>query len=298
MADLFRPEGILPVLATPFDADQRIDEVGTRRLIRHVLDAGVHGIVILGSASEFALITDSEKERLIELAVGEVSGQVRVIVGTGESGTRRTIEATQIAQRLGADAAIVVPPYYYLLDQCAIIRHYSALLRETQLPLILYNIPEYTKAVLAVETVQALSAEAKIVGIKDAGADLQYFQKILMGARSQSFSAIQGVDALLVPSLILGADGSISPAANVAPQWFVQAWEALHKGDQATALALHPKIVQLNAALSSGGTLPAGLKGALSLMGICSSVVADPYEPLVEEEMNRLALALERFDLL
>ncbi len=298
MGNLLRPEGIIPVLATAFDADERIDAKGTRRLIRHVLDAGVHGVVVLGSASEFALVTDREKERLVELAVNEVSGQVPVIVGTGESGTRRAIELTQMAERLGADAAIVVPPYYYLLDQGAVIRHYRALLRETGLPLLLYNIPEYTKVALTVETVQALSEETKIVGIKDASADLQYFQKVLMGARSQSFGVIQGVDALLVPSLILGADGSISPAANVAPQWFVQAWGAIHEGDQARAMALHPKIVRLNGALSSGGTLPAGLKGALSLMGICSSVVAAPYEPLVEEEMKRLAAALEEMDLL
>ncbi len=298
MRGLSQLEGIIPVLATALDIDESIDERGTMRLIRHVLDAGVHGVVVLGSASEFALITDREKARLIELAVNEVSGQVPVIAGTGESGTKRAIEMTQMAERLGADAAIVVPPYYYVLGEAAILRHYQALLRETEIPLLLYNIPEYTKAALTVETVRTLSRESKVVGIKDASADLQYFQKVLVGAKSEEFSVIQGVDALLVPSLILGADGSISPAANVAPQWFVQAWEAIHEGDQARAIALHHKIVRLNGALSSGGTLPAGLKAGLSLLGICSDIVAAPYEPLTGQEMGRLAAVLREMELL
>jgi 4-hydroxy-tetrahydrodipicolinate synthase len=296
MGNLQRLEGVLPVLATPLNAEGWIDEQGLRRLIGHSLAAKVHGLVVLGSTGEFALLSDREKQTVIELTVDEVNGQVPVIAGTGESGTKRAIQMTQMAERAGADAAIVVPPFYFRMTQADVLRHYRAMTRETGLPLLLYNLPHLTKTPLALETVAALAEDPQIVGMKDSCENLQYFQGLLACAKSPGFSAIQGVDALLLASTILGGDGSISPVGTVAPQWMVQLWDYARAKELEKAADLQLKVTRLNTALGSAGYLPAGVKGALSLLGICSKAVAIPYEPLTDAQMDRLAAELEALE--
>lgn len=297
MAELKRLEGIMVALATPLNEDETVDEAGLRKLLRRVLGAEVHGVVVLGSAGEYAALIDSEKRRAIEITVDEVAGGVPVIAGTGEPGTKRALEMTRMAGRLGADAALVVPPYYFRLNQDAILEHYRLLSTQTGVPILLYNIPFFTKITLDLDTVCELTRQPGIVGIKDSGGNFRYFQGLVERAKSEEFSVVTGSDGLLFASLAVGGDGSIGPGANVAAQWFVGLWEAARESRWADAWALQQRIMAFGGTLGYGG-FPAGLKAALACLGIGGRVVTSPLLPLTDQQMEEVEARLREFELL
>jgi 4-hydroxy-tetrahydrodipicolinate synthase len=292
-----RLEGIWPVLVTPLKKDESVDEAGMRRLVRRVLDAGVHGVVVLGSAGEFVALADAEKRRAIEIVVSEVAGQVPVIAGTGEPGTRRAVERTREAARLGADAAMVVPPYYFGQKPDAVLRHYLALADGAGLPIVLYNIPGCTKVTLDLDVVAELAGHEAMIGIKDSSGNFGYFQTVAAEISSERFGVVTGSDRFLFPSLLVGGDGSICPTANIAPQWFVQLWDAVQAGDIDAAREAQRKIVALGQVYRPGG-FHQGLKGALSCLGVCASTVTAPMLALDDEQTEQVRGTLRELDLL
>lgn len=289
--------GVLPVLITPLNDDEIVAEEALRKLVRRVLAAGAHGVVVLGSAGEFAALRDAQKERAIAIVVEEVADRVPVIAGTGEPGTRRAVEATQRAQRLGADGALVVPPYYYRPTEEAIIRHYRTVAAEGGLPLLLYHIPFFTKVELTLDVVRALAAEPNIVGIKDSGGNLRYFQQLVQAVRSESFTVVTGSDSLLFATLVAGGDGCVSPGANVVPDWFVALWDAMQAGRWKEGWEIQRRIQALHGGIGYG-TFPAGIKGALSLLGIAPRTMAAPNVPVTEAQLVEIEKTLREFDLL
>lgn len=297
MGAFTRLRGIWPALATPLNADETLDEAGMRRLLHRVLDGGVHGVVVLGSAGEFAPLADPVKRRAIELVVTEVAGHVPVMAGTGEPGTRRAVATTRQAAKLGADAAMVVPPYYYGQNPAQIITHYRALVAEAQLPVVLYNIPGCTKVTLGLDVVDALKDEPGIVGIKDSGGNFGHYQNLVESAKSDTFGVVTGSDTLLFPSLLVGGDGSIGPGANIAPQWFVGLWDAVQNGRLDDAQAYQHKIRSLTAIYRVGGFHP-GLKAALSALGVCRPTVTSPMAALDAAQMQVVAAKLASLGLL
>ncbi len=292
-----RLEGIWPALATPLNEDETVDEAGMRRLLRRVLDGGVHGVVVLGSAGEFAALADVEKRRAIEIVVSEVAGQVPVIAGTGEPGTQRAVERTREAARLGADAAMVVPPYYFGHKPDAVVRHYRALADGAGLPLVLYNIPGCTKVTLDLDVVAGLAGQEAFIGIKDSSGNFGYFQTVAAEYRSERFGVVTGSDRFLFPSLLVGGDGSIGPTANIAPQWFVQLWDAVQAGDIDAAREAQNRIVALGLIYRPGG-FHQGLKGALACLGVCAPTVTAPMLALDQAQMEQVKDTLQELDLL
>jgi 4-hydroxy-tetrahydrodipicolinate synthase len=297
MALAKRLEGVLPVLVTPLCADETVDGEALRRLVRRVLAAGVHGVVVLGSAGEFAALADGVKREVIALAVDEVAGRVPVIVGTGEPGTRRAVAMTRAAGELGADVALVVPPYYYRPDTEAVLRHYRTVAAEGGLPILLYNIPFFTKVSLDVDVVRTLAGEPGIVGIKDSSGDLRNFERLVETARSERFCVVTGSDGMLFAETIAGGDGCISPGANLVPDWFVGLWDAVRTGRWPEAWELQQRIQALHRGIGYG-TFPAGIKGALSLLGIGQSIMAAPNVPVSTAQLAAIEAALRELGLL
>ena len=289
--------GVLPVLVTPLHEDETVDEVALGRLVRRVVDAGAQGIVVLGSAGEFASLTDDQKAVAISVVVDHVAGRVPVIAGTGEPGTRRAVQATQRAQRLGADGVLVVPPYYYRPSEEAIVQHYRAVAAEGGLPVLLYHIPFFTKVELSLDVVRALAEVPGIVGIKDSGGNLGYLQRLVDTVRSASFTVVTGSDALLFAALVAGGDGCISPGANVVPEWFVALWNAMQAGRWPEAWGLQTRIQALHRGIGQG-TFPAGIKGALSLLGIGGRTMAAPTASVTAEQLQSIKSALREARLL
>jgi len=296
MTEPKRLGGVLVVLVTPLCEDETVDEDALRKLVRRVLTAGVHGVVALGSASEFAVLTDEQKGRVIATVVDEVDGRVPVIVGTGEPGTKRAVAMTQEAKRLGADAALVVPPYYYSPNREAILRYYRSVSSEGGLPILLYNIPFFTKVALELDVVRELAEEPGIVGIKDSSGNLRHFQR-LTSIRSDTFSVVTGSDSLLFAQTVAGGDGCISPGANLVPDWFVRLWEAMGNDRWPEAWELQKRIQSLHQGIGLG-TFPAGIKGALSLLGIGKRIVGAPNAPVTDEQLATIQAALEESGLL
>jgi 4-hydroxy-tetrahydrodipicolinate synthase len=291
-----RLEGIWPALATPLHADESVDRDGLRRLVRRVLDAGVHGVVVLGTAGEFAALSDDAKSAAIETVVAEVAGHVPVIAGTGEPGTRRAVATTRAAARLGADAAMVVPPYYLGQKPDAVLRHYRALVEAGGLPVVLYNIPGCTKVMLELEGVAELAQDPAVIGLKDSSGNFGFFSGVL-AYRSEGFGVVTGSDRLLFASLVVGGDGSIGPTANVAPAWFVALWDAVRAGRLDEAREVQGKIAALGRIYRPGG-FHQGLKGALACLGVCGPAVSAPMVALDERQMAQVKQVLEELGLL
>ena len=297
MTETRRFAGVLPVLVTPLLEDETVDETGLRALVRRVLSADVQGLVVLGSAGEFAALTDGQKRRVISIVVNEVAGKVPVIAGTGEPATRRAVEMTQTAARLGAEGALVVPPYYYRPDREAVLRHYRTVAAEGGLPVLLYNIPYFTKVALELDVVQALAAEPGIVGIKDSSGNLRAFQQLTDTVKADDFVVLTGSDGLLFSQTIAGGDGCISPGANLAPGWFVGLLDAIHAGRWTEGWAIQQRIQALHRGIGYG-TFPASIKGALYVLGIGQNVMAAPNVPVTGPQLKAIETTLRALDLL
>ena len=218
--------GLYTALITPFDKGQ-IDAEAFGRLIEFQVASGVDGLVVCGTTGESAVMTDQEYERTVRFCVETVAGRIPVIVGTGGNNTRKVIANTQVAKAWGADAALIVTPYYNKPTQEGLFEHYSAVHDATDLPVILYNVPGRTGVCLSVETIARLSELPRIAGIKDAVPDIMRPLKIRAAVKKNDFSVLSGEDASIVAFLAHGGDGCVSVTANIAPALcvaLIRAW--------------------------------------------------------------------------
>jgi 4-hydroxy-tetrahydrodipicolinate synthase len=291
--------GILPVLVTPLTSDERVDEKGLRRLIRHVMQASNSAVVICGSMGEFASLKAEERKRTIEIAVEEVGGKVPVVAGTGDAGTRKAIENTQVAEKAGANYALITLPYYYRTDHAGSVAHYRGIVKETGIRIVIYNIPEFTGVGVDVEAVKELGRDQRVCGIKDAGGDFAYFQKLVHEMEgSKHFSVIQGWDSLIFSGFVYGGDGAIVWASNLVPELPVRLYRAIRDGNLEEARSIQGELLKLGGIMQKRKSLHASVKAALSLMDICKATVSAPITPLSVEEMKGLEIDLKEFGLL
>jgi 4-hydroxy-tetrahydrodipicolinate synthase len=211
-----------------------------------------------------------------------------VICGVAQSHLSAARGEVDAAARLGAAAALVAPPFYYLIDQATLLAFYRSLARDSPLPILLYNIPQYTKVVAQPETVAALAREGTIVGIKDSSRDFEYFEGVCIATRElPRFRIFTGSDTMLLPALAMGGAGTICGAANVAPAWIVGIYEDFQRGDMTAARAGQDKLYQLVMMLR-GGVFPAAIKAACRLQGICEPWCAPPVAPLDDQSEAKL----------
>ena len=223
----FRPKGIIPAMITPFDKNGAIDEEGLRELASWLVSQKVHGLVVCGTTGEFVNMAPEERKRAFELVIDEVGGKVPVIAGTGDASTQKAIELTRIAEDLGADAALVVSPFYMRLTDKEVYEHYEAILSATDIPVILYNIPQCTGNWIDWWVAEGLAREFSAVsGIKDSSGSMPYFMTLLEKLKGL-VSVICGHDEMGAPALMAGADGLILASANLLPDVWVQIYEAV-----------------------------------------------------------------------
>ncbi len=285
-------KGIIPPIATPLNEREEVDESSLRSLVRYLLQAGVHGIFVLGSTGEFAHLTDGEKKRAIDIVVSEVNGKVPVLVGVAEAGTKRSIFWAKEAERFGANGVVAAPPFYYPLTEPEVEKHYCALASECNLPILLYHIPSTTKVHFSVDLIERLSELPNIVGIKDSTGDLSFVFTLLDRVRGRNFVVFQGHDYLVAPSLLYGAQGAINSLANLVPSWFVAIYDAVQKGDAPSAMSWQQKINKLSTQLETMPFLPA-IKAALHIKGLTAPFMTTPFAVLTEEQRGKLRIILE-----
>ncbi len=287
--------GSLCALVTPFK-DGAVDTRAFSELIEWHMDEGTHGLVPCGTTGESPTLSVEEQETLIRLCVERAGGKIPIVAGTGTNSTAVSIERTQRAEALGADAAMLVAPYYNKPTQEGLYQHFKAVAQATDLPVILYNVPGRTVTDISVETLARLSEIPNIVGVKDATADLARVsrQRAACGA---DFIQLSGEDATALAFNGAGGTGCISVTANAAPRLCSALQKATLASDMATALAVQDKLIALHDALFLE-TSPAPVKYALSVLGKCAEDVRLPLVPPTEATRARVREALETAGLL
>jgi 4-hydroxy-tetrahydrodipicolinate synthase len=291
-------KGVLPALASPLKRDGTVDEPAVTRLVEHVLKGGVSGLVPLGSTGETASLDETARRGTLGSVVGAARGRVPVICGVAQSHLAAARAEVEAAAGLGADAALVAPPFYYLIDQPTVLAFYRRLAERSPLPILLYNIPQLTKVVAEPATVALLAREGTIAGIKDSSRDFEYFEAVCIATRDvPTFRIFTGSDTMLLASLAVGGAGTICGAANVAPRWVVQIYEDFRRGDLDAARSNQDSLYQLVMAVR-GGVFPAAIKAALHLQGICDPWPAAPVAALDERSEGQLRERLEAWGLL
>ena len=290
--------GVLPALATPLTREGAVDEAGAARLVEHVLAGGVTGLLALGSTGESASLDEPGRRAMLSATIQANAGRVPVICGVAQSNLAGAQFEVAAAAALGADAALVTPPFYYPMDQAGVLAFYRAVKRRSSIPILLYNIPQFTKIVAQPETVAALAREGTITGIKDSSRDFEYFELVRAATRGVThFRVFTGSDTMLLASLVMGGDGTICGAANVAPAWVVRIHDAFRRGDLEVAREHQDHLTALVMALR-GGVFPAAIKSALDLLGICEPWPARPNSALGESDRAELAHLLTEWGLL
>ena len=277
--DISRFHGVVPAMATPFTPDFMLDVPRIAELIEDYIAAGVHGISVAGSQGEFFALDMDEHLQLIEAAVQAVDGRVPVYAGTGAATTRQSIALTQAAEAMGVDLAMVITPYFVQPTQDELVEHYVAVAQATRLPVMLYNNPPRTSVNVAPKTLaHCMERVDNVVGVKDSGGDLtQSIEYPLLAPRpSLLFS---GRDTIAVAMMLHGAQGTISPAANVFPELMVALYEALRGGNMQEALRLSDIFAPLRAAWALG-SFPVVIKEAMTLAGRSAGPTREPIRPL------------------
>ena len=290
-------EGSYVALVTPFDREGRFDEDAYRDLIRRQIKGGTRGLVPCGSTGEAATMLHEEYRRAIEVACDESRGEVPVIAGVGTNATWKAVESAREAESLGADALLVLVPYYNKPTQEGIYQHFKAVARESRLPIIAYNIPGRTGVNMAPKTLARLAEDCPtICAVKEAAGSLDQVSEILTLTKT-GFTVLSGDDSLTVPMMSVGAKGVISVVANIAPKETQAVCAAALKGDYKKAGALHLRLFPLIKSLFIE-TNPIPVKAALALMGRCRPEPRLPLTPLSAENRPALKKALKEFGLI
>src|SRR5256885_899931 len=288
MFALDRVSGVLVALATPLNRDGSVDEPSITRLVEHVLAGGVHGLLPLGSTGEGAALDEAARRRVLSAVVEAGAGRVPVICGVAQASVASVRTEIESAARLGADAVLVAPPFYYPMDQASVLAFYRLIAEHAPVPILVYNIPQFTKVVVEPATIATLAAQGAVKGVKDSSRDFEYFEGVCIATREvDGFRVFTGSDSMLVASLAAGGSGTICGAANIAPDWVVRVYDDYARGDLAAARAGQDKVYQLVMALRCD-VFPSAIKAALHMLGICEPWPAPPATRLDERLKSRL----------
>jgi len=271
--------GAITALITPF-RDGAVDEAAFVALIERQIAAGIHGLVPAGTTGETSTLSHDEHRRVVELCVQTARGRVPVIAGAGSNATSEAIDLARHAKAVGADAVLVVAPYYNRPSQEGLYRHYAAINDAVQTPVITYNVPGRTVADLSNETLERLSTLPNIVGIKDATGDLTRIsiQRLTCGPE---WVLLSGDDPTGLGYIAHGGAGCISVTSNVAPESVAAFYNAALARDWDTALYLQDRLIRLHKALFLDAS-PAPTKFAMAQLGLCSDEVRLPISPCAE----------------
>lgn len=290
--------GSCVALVTPFK-NGSVDEKKLRELVEFHAANKTSAIVPCGSTGESATLTYEEHHQVIEIVVHQAKRRIPVIAGTGSNSTAETIELTRHAKESGADAALVIVPYYNKPTQQGMIEHFSAVAQQVSIPIIVYNIPGRTAVNMLPATLGALVKKHKnIVGVKESSGNLEQVSEIACALKDQkNFMLLSGDDSLTLPILSVGGKGVISVLANIAPRDVAELCSSYLKGNLKRAQALHLKMFPLVKALFIE-TNPAPIKTAMEVLGLCSSELRLPMCALQPENRKKLIKELKNYGLL
>ncbi len=282
-------QGSYVALITPFRSGE-VDTKAYQAFVDWQIKEGTHGLVPCGTTGESPTLTHAEHKRVTELCIEVAKGRVPVIAGTGSNSTAEAIDLTRHAKAAGADAALVVTPYYNKPTQEGLFQHFKAIHDAVDLPIIIYNIPGRSVVDMSVATMARLAELRNIVGVKDATGDPTRPTDTKLAIKKR-FCQLSGEDPAVLALLVAGGDGCISVTANVAPRQCAEMHERWQKGDPKGTLAIQERLMPLHRALFAE-TSPAPIKYAASLLGHCTPEVRLPLVEPMAQTKERIAAAM------
>jgi 4-hydroxy-tetrahydrodipicolinate synthase len=286
-------QGTYTAIVTPFTADGNVDFDKFRELIDIQADAGIDGIVPVGTTGESPSLNYEEHNQIIETAIEAANGRMQVIAGTGANSTREAVALTEHALKAGADATLQVTPYYNKPNQEGLFMHFSAV-ADLGLPVVLYNVPGRTSREIAIDTIVKLSEHPHVTAVKEAGGSVDRVSDILDRC---DITVLSGDDSLTLPMMSVGARGLISVASNIAPRPLVELTHLALEGKWDEALAIHRKYYRLFCDIFID-TNPIPIKAAMAMAGIIEDVYRLPLCKLSDDKKTVLKATLAKADLL
>ena len=284
--------GVCTALITPFKNGE-IDYPSLKRLIEFQIEQGVDALLVNGTTGESATLSECEKRELISFAVREVDGRVPLIAGTGSNSTQKTIHLSQFACDVGADAILVVTPYYNKASNEGLIEHYETIANEVNIPMIIYNVPSRTGVNIPISVYDKLANHQNIVAVKEANPSISDFAKLSQKC-SDRFALYSGNDDLILPTLALGGDGVISVLSNILPKETTEICKLWFASKIKEATALQLKLLPLiNAIFSEINPIP--IKTLMSHKGFCEEEYRLPLCPMNEDKKKALFEVFDDF---
>ncbi len=295
--------GIIPPMITPLISRDRLDHAGLERLIEHILGGGVQGLFILGTTGEGPSLSNRLRRELIDRVCGQVAGRVPVLVGITDTSCVESVDLACHARQAGAQAIVYAGPCYFPISQFELLKHLERLVQELPLPLYLYNIPSHTKVSFEAETVRIAAELPQVIGFKDSSGDLSYFQSVCRACAGRpDFALLIGPEELLADALRAGGHGGICGGANLHPRLYVSLYRAAQKRRPDEMEALHKLVLRLGERIYRVGEYEPsylkGLKCALSVLGLCSDVLCEPFTPFGAVERRDIEAHLRELELL
>jgi 4-hydroxy-tetrahydrodipicolinate synthase len=282
--------GSFVAMITPFK-DGKVDEQGVADLVEFQLRNGTNGLVPCGTTGEAVTLSDEEHLRVVEITIETAGGRVPIVAGTGTNSTEKTIKTTKAVAKIGADAALVVTPYYNKPTPEGLFQHYKAINDAVDLPIVAYNVPTRTSVNMSADTTLRISGLPNVVAVKEASGSMDQVSEILQDA-APDFAVMSGDDSVTLPLLALGGTGVVSVVANIAPAAMSDLVAAFHAGDVARARELHHQIFGLCRAMFIE-TNPIPVKTAAGMLGLCSDELRLPLVALSDGNRAKLKAALD-----
>ena len=273
-----RIRGSISPVITPFNEDGSIDFESFEKLVNWHIESGSHGISVTGTSGEPSSLTIEERVQVMEKAIKVIDGRVPFVPGTGSTNHQEALYLTKKAEELGADAVLIIVPYYNKPSQHALFKHFKAIADEVpNLPIILYNIPGRTAVNLEIDTMVKLKdACPNIIGVKESNKDFEHINRVLLRC-GRDFNVYSGIELLCYPLLAIGGAGHISATANIVPDKVAEVYNAWVEGDVKRSQDLHYGLMELNDVLFKD-TNPAPVKAALGMMGKIKPVLRLPMD--------------------
>ena len=273
--------GAATALITPMNADMTVDYLSLGKIIDQQIDSGINALLILGTTGEASTLSDDEKEKIILFSAEHIGGRVPMIVGTGTNDTHHTVELSRFAAQNGADAVLVVTPYYNKTTDDGLVRHFSYVADSCEKPVILYNIPSRTGMKITLSVYSKLAKHENIVGVKEASGDISAAAE-LISTVGESLALYSGNDSETVPIMAIGGIGVFSVISNIMPRETTEICKLMLDGKTAAASEISRKLTPLIKALFSEVN-PIPIKSACSLVGICGSTTRPPLYEITEK---------------
>ncbi|MAE29023.1 MAG: hypothetical protein CMJ87_08625 [Planctomycetes bacterium] len=288
----FRFDGIWPIMPTPLTVDERIDEVGTRRVVNFLIEGGSHGLWMFGTRGEGPNLLPEYHRRALEVAMDEANGRIPIVTGCGAPGTEHTIESIRVAESVGVDLVHVTEPYYYKMKDAEMMAHYQAVADAVKIPLVIYfhdaKYPNVRPGICPA-VIKEMAARPNVVGIKVSTSDQRVLQSIVWETQevTDNFGVMVTDGQMFVSGMIAGCAGATPAEAAFAPKLFAEMYKLAKQGNWAEALELQKTIIPLSDAITGFGA-PSG-KAIYAALGLCEEWVSMPLQRMPEPHRQQLS---------